>query len=200
MCAAMIAHAEQLNIPNRWLRYSDLASLELIADNWHFVSSFAKAMKQLLDDMLDPSFFGLPATYGAQRPPPPRPSTIEPRPRLCLQLPEGFLFAQPGKPLPPPLPPVSPMPGEPPEGCSTPEASVESDPTPRLSSKFARVWRNRGAGRPNKMPKSTTRQSTSEMGSTACACCDELAGCVVSCAMRREQGTRTRRSGTPSQT
>ena len=58
---------------------------------------------------------------------------------------------------------MSPLPDEPPEGCSTPEASVELDPAPRPSSKVTRVWRNRGSGRPSKMPKSTTLQSTSEI-------------------------------------
>ena len=163
MCAEMNERAAQLNIPSRWLRYRDLAALELTNDNWHIARSSAKALKQLLDAMLAPSFFDLLATHGAQRPPSPRPSTTEPRPPLCPQLPEGFLSAQPGEPLPPPPPPMSPLPDEPPEGCSTPEASVESDPTPRPSSKVARVWRNRGAGRPNKMPKSTTLQSTSEI-------------------------------------
>ena len=80
MCAEMIERAEQLNIPNRWLRFSDPGALELTNDNWHFARSYASELQRLLNDMLDPRFFCLTATYGAQQPPPPRHAPILPRP------------------------------------------------------------------------------------------------------------------------
>ena len=87
----MLERAAQLNIPNRWLRFEDLASLEHPPnDNWHFARSSASELQRLLNDMLDPRFFGLPATYGAHRPPPPRPTPTVRRPQHCQpSKPEG---------------------------------------------------------------------------------------------------------------
>ena len=57
MCAEMLERAAQLNIPNRWLRFEDLAALEHPPnDNWHFARSSASKLQGLLNDMLDPRF------------------------------------------------------------------------------------------------------------------------------------------------
>ena len=72
MCAEMLERAAQLNMPNRWLRFEDLAAVEHPPnDNWHFARSPASKLQGLLNDMLDPRFFGLPVTFCAHRPLPP---------------------------------------------------------------------------------------------------------------------------------
>ena len=80
MCAEMLQRATQLDIPNRWLRYEDLADLEHPPnDAGHFARSSASKLRGLLDRMLDPRFFGHPAAYGVHRP-----SHRDPR-RLCAE-------------------------------------------------------------------------------------------------------------------
>ena len=156
MCAEMLQRATQLDIPNRWLRSKDLAHLEHPPnDAWHFARSSASKLRELLDRMLDPRFFGHPAAYGAHRPPAPRPTPTVRRLEQCPQLLEGFVSAQHEEP---PLPP-------PPQGSALTEESHAhcSKPLPRPSSKPAAEWVHRNTALLHRMPRTTSFPGSDEL-------------------------------------